>query len=156
MDRFMKFCKNCGEGCIQTMVLCASCGSRDFTNKNSVPKDSTKVSQSKNSNSYQNLPNVYFKEKNIAYALAFVFCIIALLPMPYGFYILLRLVITTVAILSIIELKKEGNQFWYFFIGVAILFNPIFPIYLSKSIWMPIDLIVAGSFAWMIIKQKSN
>ena len=152
----MKFCKNCGESCIQTMVLCASCGSRDFTNKNSVPKDSTKVSQSKNSNSYQNLPNVYFKEKNIAYALAFVFCIIALLPMPYGFYILLRLVITIVAIFSIIELKKEGNQFWYFFIGVAILFNPIFPIYLSKSIWMPIDLIVAGSFAWMIIKQKSN
>ena len=152
----MKFCKNCGESCIQTMVLCNSCGSRDFTNKNSVLKKTTKISQIKSSHFNQNMPKVYFKEKNIAYALAFIFCIIALFPMPYGFYILLRLVITTVAIFSMIELKKEGSQFWYFFIGVAILFNPIFPIYLSKSIWMPIDLIVAGSFAWMIIKQKFN
>jgi len=152
----MKFCKNCGEGCIQTMVLCASCGSRDFKNKNSVQKKATKISQFKSSHSNQNMPNVYFKEKNIAYALAFVFCIIALFPMPYGFYIILRLVITIVAIFSIIELKKEGSQLWCFFIGVAILFNPIFPIYLSKNIWMPIDLIVAGSFVWMIIKQKHN
>lgn len=152
----MKFCKNCGESCIQTMVLCASCGSRDFTKRNLPPQDATKINETKSSNSYQSIHNMYFKEKNIAYALAFIFCIIALLPMPYGFYILLRLVITIVAIFSIIELKKEGSQLWYFFIGVAILFNPIFPIYLSKSIWMPIDLIVAGSFVWMIIRQKHN
>ena len=55
----MKFCKNCGEGCIQTMVLCASCGSRDFTNKNSAQIKTTKISQIKSSHSNQNMPKEF-------------------------------------------------------------------------------------------------
>ena len=155
-DGPMKFCIKCGKSCIPTMVICAACGSREFSDVSRKKQNTGKKNYSENIFLYSNFSKEYLKEKNIIYALAFILCITAIFPMPYGFYILLRLVVTFVAVISALELKKEVNQFWYFFVGVAVLFNPLFPIYLSKSVWVPIDLIVAGSFAWMIFRQKSN
>ena len=39
-------------------------------------------------------------------------------------------------------MSQNKDEWLYVFIGIAILFNPVLPIYLSKAIWIPIDIVV--------------
>lgn len=76
---------------------------------------------------------------------------------PYPYYSLLR---WTVFIGSLyISFKAYENDrpvLLPFFITIAILFNPLIPIYLSKDTWVIIDLIVGIIFLVSVafIKQK--
>ena len=76
--------------------------------------------------------------------------IIALFPWEYGFYMLSRVFVCAVASYYCIKThKKSGDQikdFWYF-LGIAILFNPIIPIYLFyRTAWILVDIFVAIYF----------
>ena len=73
---------------------------------------------------------------------------IALAPLPIGFYTLLRIVVTIGAVAAIISEVDKGINSWIVVFGlIAILFNPLIPIYLgNKDAWMPIDLIAAVLF----------
>lgn len=79
--------------------------------------------------------------------------LLAVLPiMPYGYYILLRLAVCGVSGYIAYQLREfKGKQFW-FFVGVAILFNPIFIVALSRLVWLPIDIILAVIFLKMAKK----
>lgn len=59
--------------------------------------------------------------------------------LPYGYYMLLRVIVFVSALYLI---SQNKNEWLYIFLGIAILFNPILPIYLSKTIWIPIDIAV--------------
>lgn len=74
--------------------------------------------------------------------------ILAVFNLPIGYYTLLRIIITVVSIVVLVQESKEGISFWVVvFTLIGILFNPIFPIYLNdKSIWTPIDIICAIIF----------
>ena len=79
--------------------------------------------------------------------------IIARMEMPSGFYTFLRIVVcaTSILLFYITSKKTEGdwniNAFSVVFGLVAILFNPIIPIYLyDKDTWQIIDNIVGVSF----------
>ena len=151
----MKYCNKCGQSFAPTMVMCTACGSKEFSDM--------QISKQRPSNNNSHIPNSFdvgsidFKnKKNTAYAAGCVFCILAILPLPYWYYdIFLRLLVTFVAILSAMELYKQNNNLWLLFTGVAILFNPLFKVYLTKGLWVPVDLLVAGAFAWMIVREKS-
>jgi len=82
------------------------------------------------------------------YAVPAVMCLVALLPMPYGFYTLLRLVVTIAAVLVAYGWpQRDRSSFVPFaFGGIAILFNPLIPVYLSRIVWAQIDLTVAAAF----------
>jgi hypothetical protein len=75
---------------------------------------------------------------------------------PYSYYILLRWVVFGSSFYSgwvFSQLKNHGWA-WFFFI-VGILFNPIIPVYLSRSTWQIIDLTVSLIFfTSLIIKSK--
>ena len=73
---------------------------------------------------------------------------LALVDFPIGYYTFLRIVVTIGAIGAIISEIENGINFWVINFGIiAILFNPIIPIYLNdKSAWMPIDIIAAVLF----------
>ena len=72
---------------------------------------------------------------------------IALLHLPIWYYRFLRVVVFIGALLVIHRNSKEWLFWSILFVGVAILFNPILPIYLYKrSIWMPLDIIVGVLF----------
>lgn len=64
--------------------------------------------------------------------------------MPINYYFFLRITVTIVSLLTILFVEKKTLNFWLiFFIGVAILFNPIVPIYLyQKTSWIFIDIVV--------------
>lgn len=66
---------------------------------------------------------------------------------PYGFYTLLRWVICAVSIYVVYGFYKSKLIGWTFVFGaIAILFNPLFPVYLDKSSWVGIDFISAILF----------
>lgn len=76
----------------------------------------------------------------------------------YGYYTFLKFVVTAVAAyyayFLYTELKEKGVWLWLL-VGIAILFNPIVPIYLyDKSVWMAIDVVVIIYFISLIIKFR--
>ncbi|MGO7954924.1 DUF6804 family protein [Rhizobium leguminosarum] len=76
--------------------------------------------------------------------------IIALLPLPYGYYSFLRVVIAASAAYLAWQDYRKKNAFngWSLILSmVALLFNPLIPVYLDRESWFVIDLAVAGIFA---------
>ncbi|NOX37702.1 MAG: hypothetical protein GXO78_09215 [Calditrichaeota bacterium] len=72
---------------------------------------------------------------------------IAIADLPYGYYIFLRIAVTLVAITMANMAYRQKHSYWMMlFIAIAILFNPIIPVYLDKEIWIVIDLVVALLF----------
>jgi hypothetical protein len=82
-----------------------------------------------------------------------------LLPMPYGYFQLVRITVTLVSVyIAYSSIQSLMNLFW---LGIAILFNPVFKIYLSRTTWVFIDVIAAIVIAITLIfdfksKQKNN
>ncbi len=64
---------------------------------------------------------------------------------PYGYYTLLRFIVCGVAAYGAYFAHKINNKSWVWILAiVAVLFNPIRPIYLDRSTWHAIDIIVAA------------
>ena len=84
--------------------------------------------------------------------------LIACFDLPIGYYTFLRIVITIGSIAILIkEVQKDVNLIGIAFIVLAILFNPIIPIYLyKKSIWMPIDIFSGFMFLIYGFKEKTK
>ncbi len=64
-------------------------------------------------------------------------------PWPYSFYTLLRWVVCgTVLVLAYEEFKVRGEaSAWVVALGgIGVLFNPLFPVSLTREIWAPIDV----------------
>ena len=80
----------------------------------------------------------------------------AVLPLPYGFYTFLRIAVTIIAIVAALDLSKNNEGVWIVFAGIAVLFNPLIPIYLTREIWFFIDLIIAGFFGYAGLKTKNT
>ena len=74
-------------------------------------------------------------------------------PLPYGYYTLLRLVVTIVfAWAAYLAHQRKHNILPYVFGLLGLLFNPIIPIYLEKTLWAVID-IAAGIFLLATIQN---
>ena len=60
---------------------------------------------------------------------------------PYGFYMVLRLVVTVGAIYWAWRVYQAGLRGWsWAFVAVALLLNPFLPIRMQRAQWQPIDL----------------
>ena len=64
----------------------------------------------------------------------------------YGYYQILRWCVTICAGLTAYNYKDKNNALCILFCIIAILFNPLAPIYLDKNIWKTIDLATAVAF----------
>lgn len=77
--------------------------------------------------------------------------------LQYGYYILLRWVVTASAIFLVWLAYDLEKQFWVIVMGVvALLFNPVAPVYLNKGTWVVIDFVVAILFFTSIFKITSD
>ena len=73
-----------------------------------------------------------------------IFLLIATLNIPYNYYVIMRFIVTGFALYTCYLLQKGEKDYWFFiFIGIAILFNPILPIHLEKEIWIIFDLLTS-------------
>lgn len=91
--------------------------------------------------------------------IAIIFLLLSFFDWPYGYYSFLKIVVTGVAIYYAYYIYAVINKlnFWFWsLITAAILFNPIFPIYLGdKVIWGIIDVVVAVFFVGLVTRLKN-
>lgn len=87
-------------------------------------------------------------DKNIFWIAPIVIMGIGLLPMPYGYYNLSRIVVCVCSIYFAVQLFKENDYvFVWIFAFLAILYNPIIPIHLyEKGIWIIVNIITGILF----------
>jgi hypothetical protein len=80
---------------------------------------------------------------------------IGLLPLPYGYYMLLRvfLCVLSVYFLSSVRGVRDGEK--WVLVGLAVLHNPIVPVELgSKPLWSLINVGTVGWF-WMLDRRAT-
>ena len=84
----------------------------------------------------------------------------ALFTFPIDFYKIVRIVVMAAAIYSAYFEYKQNNSIfpmlWVFGI-IAIIFNPIVPFYIGKTLWKITDLIamlIFGRSIYLDVKQK--
>jgi len=79
--------------------------------------------------------------------LAILILFLTIFPWSYGFYYFGKLVICAISIYYCYKNYEKGSKnqskyFWYF-LGIAILYNPIIPVYLFfRTIWIIIDILL--------------
>ena len=76
---------------------------------------------------------------------------LALLPFPIGYYTFLRIAVTVGALLVMHHYWKVcGINIWMVLFGMlAILFNPLAPVYLGdRSLWVPFNM--AGGVLFIV------
>ena len=86
--------------------------------------------------------------------------IVAIFPMPYDYYMLLRvgsLFLFSYLIFRCANMPSvtifEVNFLWIF-AGFLVLYNPLLPISLTKTLWIPINAITAA--ALLVFWVKAN
>ncbi|MEN3323695.1 DUF6804 family protein [Mariniflexile soesokkakense] len=96
---------------------------------------------------------ITYKIKLIAVICAFLL-FLAVLKMPIEYYTLLRIIVFIGALLIITSLLKQ--TLWVIIFGIiAILFNPIIPVYLYlKAYWIPIDIISGILFLLILFFER--
>ncbi|NCU41798.1 MAG: hypothetical protein EOM19_03695 [Candidatus Moranbacteria bacterium] len=91
--------------------------------------------------------------------IAIALLLLSFLGWPYGYYSFLRIAITGIALYYTYyihrELKKYDFWFWSM-VAVAILFNPIAPIYLERATWEVIDILIVVFFGVFIGKSQKK
>ena len=87
-------------------------------------------------------------EKSIFWIAPIVVMAIGVLPMPYGYYSLSRLVVCGCAVYFAIASKSQNQDvFIWVFGALAVLYNPIIPVHLyEKEIWIIVNLVTAAVF----------
>lgn len=85
--------------------------------------------------------------KCICYAIT-ALLLLALLPLPLGYYTFLRIAVSGAAVYLVINEYKSAVTPWLVIFAITgLIFNPVIPVYLyKKALWMPIDITVALLF----------
>ncbi|MDR1983908.1 MAG: hypothetical protein LBQ28_03685 [Prevotellaceae bacterium] len=84
--------------------------------------------------------------------------LLAIARLPIGYYTFLRIAVTIGSIAVIHSEFKNGINLWVIlFCIIAIVFNPLNPVYLhSKATWIPIDIVAAIIFTAKSLMTKEN
>jgi hypothetical protein len=85
--------------------------------------------------------------------------LVGLLPMDHDGYTLVRIVVCAFLIYAGLRVKTEGSpnaeklgteEASLIFFVIAAIYNPIFPLHLTRGLWMFIDIGVAGYLFWVV------
>lgn len=90
---------------------------------------------------------------------AIILLLAPILPLPYSFYIFLRYAVTIYSIIVLFHLYKKSFlivnlEITVAMLVIAVLYNPIYPIYLTREIWFPINWITSGIIFWYYNQLK--
>ena len=87
--------------------------------------------------------------------IAAIMLLLALAPWPYGYYQVLRLVVCGVAV-YVAFMGYTWQKMWamWLFGFIAVLFNPLLPIHLSRQIWQAIDVVCGILFMVIAVILK--
>ena len=57
---------------------------------------------------------------------------------PYGYYIFTRLVVCSTAVYTVYRLRTIDSRYRVALVCIALLFNPIIQVHLTKPLWFPL------------------
>ncbi len=81
--------------------------------------------------------------------LSVVFVMIGFFPMPYGFYMIIRITLCGACGYAAYLLYEKDHNGWLFLALLAVLYNPVIPVHLhEKYIWTVVNLITLGALLW--------
>ena len=84
-----------------------------------------------------------------------VLLLLCLLPMPYGYYMLVRFVSTVAfGVMSYQYIKKKQTALAVTFGALSLLFQPFIKVALGRTIWNIVDVIVAIMLMMLWVKVK--
>ena len=92
------------------------------------------------------------------YYISIALLLITLDSLPYGYYTFLRIFIYITALYTLVE-SKLSSLFFFGWIFMAIIYNPIIKIHLEKEDWTPVNIITAmfvGYYLWTINKAQKE
>jgi hypothetical protein len=84
--------------------------------------------------------------------------LVALIPLPYGYYNFLRVVISAFAAWIIYieySANREMNGWAWTWVCVLALFNPIVPVHLNRFIWFFFNLSAAALFYFYAAQDRT-
>jgi len=94
--------------------------------------------------------------RQVVFAGIFV-AVIALAPWPIGFYTFTRIVLCGCSAYVAYYLLKKNENIWLLGAALAVLYNPIFPVYLhSKGLWSIINIGTAVFFFFALSSASGN
>jgi hypothetical protein len=82
--------------------------------------------------------------------------LLAIFKMPYFYYQLLRWIVCSVLIKLSYDFYLENKRQNLPFIAIAVVFNPIAPIYFGVWIWKLIDLITGLFFIYKFFEKDDE
>lgn len=88
----------------------------------------------------------------IALSISFILC---LLDMPYSYYQFVRF--TSFVGFGFLAIEAQKNQKTYLaflYIALALLFQPFFKVYLGRTLWNIVDIVVAIGLIYSIFKEN--
>lgn len=98
----------------------------------------------------------YFFKLTLVPSIAIGVVGIGILEMPYNYYVLVRWTVFIVGLVFGSYLHQQGNRMWLVMIFWSILYNPFMPFYLSREMWLPINIITIISFLYFPFSVYKN
>ena len=83
--------------------------------------------------------------------------LIALINLPYGYYILLRWIISPIFIyLAIFNHKSKEEAWTWIFAVMGGLYNPILSVHLGRDVWRVANIITIGLIIYSFYRKKKD
>lgn len=83
---------------------------------------------------------------------AAILLLIALAPLPYAYYVFLRLVVTAITIILAVQVVRASAPGWLGgLIPIAAIWNPIAIVGLRREDWLPLDLLACAFFVIFLV-----
>ena len=97
------------------------------------------------------------QSENIIKIVLSILFLLCLVNMPYGFYQIVRFLgFVGFGILAYQSNQKEKQTELFVYIALAILFQPFFKIYLGRTIWNVVDVVVAVGLLLSVLTNKKE
>ena len=100
----------------------------------------------------------YLKLWRVAAMASMILLISALLGRwPYGFYVLLRVVVCGSAVYPAVDARRRRSAVWVWtMFGIVIVFNPFVLVPLPRSYWQVLDLVALVLFGILLFKLQGR
>lgn len=91
------------------------------------------------------------------YLILSTFLLLSLLPMPYGYYMLVRFVSMVAFGVMAYQYVRQNKKVWAVTFGaLALLFQPFIKIALGRTGWNVVDVIVAILLIVLWVKERKG
>lgn len=89
---------------------------------------------------------------NILLAIALLIC---LMPMPYGYYILIRYISAIVfGVMAYDYYCQKQKKMYVVTLSLALLFQPLIKLPLGRDIWNLVDIVVAVFLIYLFLRKN--